>query len=234
MTSSVKLDPEASQEVLEQAIRTDAQLVLEAPAFGNATINGYLISGDETALLMEITSGPAFAIDRMVNVRCEVRLFAERRYGFSAVIQAVPKWGNSRCVALTRPNSISLYDRRRFLRAKLAPSTRVKIEWSRDGATHRHEAAMLNISPEGLACRVESSVASAIEQGSTVITRFKLPQQRDVLELTGTVCNQTPATEGNTILGLHFEPSPENADARAALREVLGVPDPLVATEAYA
>lgn len=234
MTTNVKLDQESSQAVLEQAIHTHAQLVLEAPAFGRTTISGYLISGDDSALLMEITGQSSVPIDRILNVRCDVRLFTERRYGFPAVVQAVPSWGNCRCVALSRPQTISLFERRRFLRAKLAPSTRVGIEWRRDGADHRHEADMLNVSPEGLACRVENSVAQVLDKGGTVVTRFKLPPMREPLELIGTICNQTPASEGYTILGLHFEQISENSAGCAALRDALGESEPVAATEAYA
>ena len=237
MTASVKLDRESSQEVLDRSIRTQAQLVLESPAFEGTTVNGYLISGDETALLMEMTGQPSISVNRLLNVRCEIRLYSDRCYGFSAIIQAVPTWGSSRCLALSRPTTVGLLERRRFLRARLAASTRVLIEWLADGVNHRHTATMLNVSPEGLACRVDSSVACVMEQGSRVRMQFSLPPRTEVLRFQAQVCNKTPASEGHTILGLHFEPRSEDADAFAALREILDVPRPVAApaaTEALA
>jgi hypothetical protein len=234
MTTSVKLDPESSREALDQAIRTQTQLVLESSAFQNTTINGFLISGDDTALLMEVTGQPTVPLDGLLNVRCEGRLYGERRYEFSTTVQAVPTWGNSRCLALSRPRTIGLFERRRFLRAKLAPSTRVRVEWHRDGVDHHYVAAMLNISPEGLACRVGNDVAHAFECGGTLRLEFSLPPRNKTMRLCGTVSNKTPASEGYTILGLHFEFRPEDADTAATLRELLGVPRPVAVTEAYA
>lgn len=218
MTTNIKLDIEESQQILENGIRTQSQLVLESPEFGENTINGYLISGDASALLMEITGQPAIALQRLANCRCDVRLYSDRRYGFSAIIQAIPQWGKSCCLALTRPRTINLYERRRFLRAKLAPSTQVKIEWQANGVMHRHQATMLNISAEGLACRVEDDVAAVVQAGEQVRLQFDLPYCARIFDFQATLCNKTPASEGHTILGLHFETTPGAKEMLSTLR----------------
>lgn len=224
MTSIIQLDAEASQHVLEQAVRTQAQVVLEALDWGPATINGFLVSGDAIALLMEITGRPAVAAHRLPNTRCDARLYAERRYAFASTITAVPRWGSSRCLALARPQTIGVFDRRRFLRACLAPSSRVRLEWTVDGVLQRQVAAMLNISPDGLACRVEGRTAAEVNPGDRIRARFRLPALPDELNVYAIVCSKTPASEGHTIMGLHFQPTPEAAEALAALKEALANP----------
>ena len=231
MTSIIRLNVDASQNVLDRAVHVQAQIVLESPDWGQTTINGFLVSGDGVALLMEITGQPTVAADRLPNTRCEVRLYAERRYAFASTITAVPRWGNSRCLALARPQTIGVLERRRFLRARLAPSSRVRLEWTADGTTQRQVAVMLNISAEGLACRVEDPAAAGLNPGDQIHAKFRLPALPDELVVAATVSNKTPASEGHTIMGLHFQPTPEAAETLTALREALASPQTAAATE---
>ncbi len=221
MNSTANLSVEASQRAIENAVRIQSQVVLESPLLGKATINGFLISGDEAALLLEMTGQLPVQADRLVREPCDVRMYSDRRYRFSSTITGVPKWGASRSLAIARPKTIGITERRRFIRAKLAPSTRVKIEWQHEGVTHRHVAAMLNISPEGLACRIDEGEAALIPPGALVRLRLDLPGDECSLDVGSTVCNKTPASEGSTILGLHFERTPDAEGDLVALRDAL-------------
>ncbi|MEE8385718.1 MAG: PilZ domain-containing protein [Dehalococcoidia bacterium] len=224
MRSAIKLESDVSQRVIENAIRTQAQTVLESPAWPETTINAFMISGDQTAVLLEVTSQLCTPVERILNAPCEAQLYCDQRYRFSTVIIAAPPWGNSRSLAIARPKIISVIDRRRFLRAKLAPSTTVKLQWHRAGITHRHVAAMLNISPEGLACRIADGVATDIEVDDVVEARFEFPDLDRQFSLQAVVSNKTPASEGCIILGLHFVRTPEEADQLAALRQAVRDP----------
>lgn len=221
MHAAVKLDKDASGRAIENAIRTQAQIVLESQAFGETTVNGFLICGDESALLMETTGSLIQSADRILNVRCEARLYADQRYRFSTVIKATPQWGNSRSIAIERPAAISVMDRRRFLRAKLAPSSKVALEWVRAGKTYRHVAVLLNISAEGLACRVDGDAALAIDRDDSIQVRFGFPNFGHQFNFSSGVSNKTPASEGCTILGLHFQRSPDAADDLRLLRDAV-------------
>ncbi|MBN2561131.1 MAG: PilZ domain-containing protein [Phycisphaerae bacterium] len=235
MKATVKLHREASHRAMENAIRTQAQVVLEAPVFGNMTVNGFLISGDDSALLMEVTGQLPVPVEALLGAHCEARLYSDQQYCFSSVIEAAPHWGHSRSLAITRPAILDVMERRRFLRAKLAPSTGVKLECDCAGANHRHTGAMLNISPEGLACRVDNGAAAVIGPGSAVRVRFELPELNRLFDLEATVCNRTPASEGFTIIGLHFKPTAGAVEELAALRGVLQDPATVVSeSEAYA
>lgn len=221
MKSTIRLDSEVSHRIIENAIRTQAQTVLESPAFPDATINAFMISGDQTALLMEVTSQLFAPAEQLLNAPCEAQLYCDQRYRFATVINAIPQWGNSRSLAIARPKTISVIDRRRFLRAKLAPSTTVKLQWQRAGVTQRHVAAMLNISPEGLACRVADGAAMAVEADDPVQVRFEFADLDRLFSLEAVVSNKTPASEGSIILGLRFARLPEEADQLGALRQAV-------------
>lgn len=224
MNEKITLDASASQDALEWAIRTQAQVVLESAVIPNTTVNGSLISGDEHALLMEITGRPARDPNMLLNAAAQVQVYSDRRYNFATIITAAPQWGDTRALAIDRPPILTVVDRRRFARARLAPSSLVKIEWRHAGADHRRVATLLNISPDGLACRVEDPAALAIEPGDPLRVQFALPRQNTIFHLTASASNVTPADGGASILGMQFTRSMETAQLLKKLRASLRSP----------
>jgi len=218
MSSAIKLDQDASRQAIDSAIRTQAAVVLQSPAFPDTTINGFLICGDEKALLMEVTGTPEVDASKLDNAPCEGQIYTNRRYRFSSRITTVPKWGDSYSIALERPSILRVQDRRRFLRAKLAPSCRVRLQWQNAGKSHQHSACLLNISADGMACRIEDVVAVGIEKRTCLKATFELPGHASPIELASMVTNKTPASEGCTILGLQFVGSGKDTRMIAALR----------------
>ncbi|MFH1418939.1 MAG: PilZ domain-containing protein [Planctomycetota bacterium] len=221
MIRSVKLDRDASQRAMDTATRTQAQVVLSGAAFAGTTVNGFLISGDEAALLIEVTGRLPVPIDSLIGAPCETQVFSEQRYIFSTTINSAPRWGKSRVLAISRPGVIAVIERRRFLRAMLAPSSRVDLQWPHGGVTHRHLAAMLNVSADGLACRVDELSAKAIETDSLLQASFDLPGRSEPFHLQATVMNKVPGSDGCTIIGLQFLQTPDIAGQLDALREAL-------------
>jgi hypothetical protein len=221
MDEKITLNADESQRSLESAIRTQAQVVLESSVIPHATINGCLISGDERALLMEITGRPARDPSALVNAIAHVQLYSDRRYGFSTTVTAVPQWGQTRALALDRPAVMTVIDRRRFVRARLAPSSHLKLEWRHATVDHRCIATLLNISTDGIACRVEGPAAPPIEVGDTMRTWFTMPGQDLAFDLSAAVSNVTPASGGSTILGLQFDRSTKTCSQIDRLRESL-------------
>jgi c-di-GMP-binding flagellar brake protein YcgR len=157
----------------------------------------------------------------LLNARCTVVLYADQRYRFSTTITAAPKWGKSRSIAISRPERIEVIERRRFVRTTLAPSSRVRLSWETGSGMHHHSATLLNVSPRGLACRIEEGAAESIASGSYVVARFELPSCENTFEIRSAVQSKTPASEGMVILGMHFDESDENATHLAALRGML-------------
>lgn len=233
--NSVKLDADATNQTLDSAIRTQAQIVLESPEWDNVTLNGYLISGDDKALLMELTGKPKIRLATLPNSTCQAQLYAEQRYVFETKISATPQWGGTQAIAIERPTSLRVLDRRQFARARLAPSSTVKLEWTSDGLARRYTATLLNISPDGLACRVEAPVAESIEAGDILTSRFTLPQSESNFNVESSVLNKTPTGEGPFILGLQFVRSQRNNEELLRLRKTLTGRSPVAtAVETFA
>lgn len=218
MASAIKLSQDASTQALDSAIRSQSPIVLESATFLNITINGFLISGNETTLLMEVTGKPALDAAMLEGTQCTVQMYTDRRYQFSAKISAVPQWGGSYSIALDRPDVLRVLDRRRFLRANLAPSSTVMLDWPDAGGRHSQSATLLNISADGMACRIKDSLAVSIEKQMHLMVTFEMPGRDESFELEAVVTNKTPASEGNTILGLQFVTARRDARSISELR----------------
>jgi len=218
MASAIKLSQDASTQTLDAAIRSQSPIVLESAAFPNVTINGFLISGNKTALLMEVTGRPALDPAKLEGAQCEVQMYADRRYQFTTTISSVPQWGGSYSIAFDRPGTLRVLDRRRFLRANLAPSSKVMLDWPDAGGRHTQSASLLNISADGMACRISDSVAVGIEKHTRLKATFEMPGRDKPFELEAVVTNKTPASEGCTILGLQFVTARRDAKAISELR----------------
>ena len=218
MASAIKLSRDASTQTLDSAIRSQSPIVLESATFPNVTINGFLISGNETTLLMEVTGKPALDPAKLEGAQCTVQMYTDRRYQFSAKISAVPQWGGSYSIALDRPSVLGVLDRRRFLRANLAPSSKVMLDWPDAGGRHSQSASLLNISADGMACRIKDSVAVGIEKHTQLKATFEMPGRDEPFEIEAVVTNKTPASEGCTILGLQFVTARRDARSISELR----------------
>lgn len=234
MRTAIKLDPDASRKVLDAAMQTQAQVILDSPAFTNITINGYLISGDGSTLMMEVTGFIAVPRETLLNARCSAQLFADQHYRFETMIQAVPSWGDNRSIAIARPTVIGVTERRRFVRAKLAPSSQVQLKWTLSGREYIYTGMLLNISADGMACKVPNLAPKLLTRDDIIQTSFSMPGQMRHFNLRAAVMNKTPGSDGSMILGLHFEREPAAAEQLAALEIALHHPESIKqATEAF-
>lgn len=220
MRNVIKLDQTATIQALESAVQQQIPVILETPEFRGATINGFVIAGDAQAILMKVTGRPAIDLSRVIDTRCDGQLYGERRFMFHTRITSAPRWGETQALAFERPCELVVMERRRFFRASLAPSSKVSLSWTRNGRTHQYLAALLNISADGIACRVEDAVALNVDRHERLETSFELPGT-DRIELPVVVSNKMPGSEGCTLLGLQFVCSEQDARKIATLRRAL-------------
>ncbi len=224
MTQAITLDSEASYRAIEGAIRTQAQVIIKMTDSPEVSIQGFLVSGDNSALLTEITGRFPVNESRILDAPCDVMVSCDRRYHYSSRITAIPKWGDSRSLAIARPKIINVGERRRFFRARLAPSTRVDLEWKEAGEIHHFQADLFNISLDGLACRLDESAAMALSRHDSLYVSFHLPGRDELFRFCASVSNKTPASEGCTIVGVQFVRAHENQADLDSLQELLGGP----------
>lgn len=218
MHSKVKLEAEEAVRILDGAVAAHCQIVIEFASAPGRTVNGTILSGDSQSLLVQVTGNPAFEWSTFAGCRCEARIYHDRRYSAETNVVDLPKWGETQGITLARPESIAVLDRRRFLRAKLAPSSKVELEWKTDGTDRRQAVSLLNVSADGMACRVDDAMTSGLEKKRRLRVRFSLPGGDRQIELGARVTNLTPASVGTSIMGLQFTTSKEDAESIRALR----------------
>lgn len=225
MKTTTPLDPESTSAAIERAVGNQAQTAVESPATGGR-INGRLISADCDTILVEITGRPAVDAAKLVGEQCQVQVFDLQHLQFETVINGAPAWGKSLALALVRPRTADVVERRRFRRATLAPSATLNIAWRIGGVLHRHSATLLNVSADGLACRMQAAVVGNIQNGGAVHASFELPGKDggEEFELESIVSNKTPASEGCVILGLQFVRSEAAADQFTRLAVIVRSP----------
>ncbi len=117
------------------------------------------------------------------------------------------------------PAASRIAERRRFWRARLAGSSRVKLQAR--GATNGPVRAacdgrLLNISPDGLACLLSAAEARLLAVGATVEACFELPGVDEPFTLTGRVRAKTPgAADDAYVLGVQFTVGDEECNSAA-------------------
>ena len=108
-------------------------------------------------------------------------------------------------ILLPKPSSLTLADRRRSERRRLKQRATVSLQMGEESGAWTSQGAMLNLSPEGIACRIAREDASRMEVGSVVLVRYGLEEAGQSFEWSARVMNITEGgTAGRTVVGLEF------------------------------
>ncbi len=117
------------------------------------------------------------------------------------------------------------FERRRSRRRRLQKPSEVRLHGLGDELGWHCAGALLNVSNDGIACRIANKDAGALCIGQTIQAVFGLGSSR-TFELTARITNTTPAgTAGHRVLGLEFVEDAKSKAAQAALREAIAGTD---------
>ena len=236
MPFAIDLSPRQSVRTLEQAIRHHAEVLLEPRTWTNlepitcrieraTPQSAHDLPPSKTILLScdlnEIgdawrslsnaphqQDGVLDTFNRLVGTYCDMAIrLGQQVYLCSAdVVKVEPPAPHNATIRihLTRPDAIQVGQRRRFRRVRLADSTKVRLSWG--PKAEEGIGWLCNISPEGLACRVEAQVADHLWIGDKLHTELTLtPTDTQPFVFQAVICNKTPAgTEGKMIVGMQF------------------------------
>ena len=165
MQYAIEISERQSRRVLELAVRMQSQLLIEPVGIPERTVLGFVASGDPDVLVAELT-GPAHPwLRELVGRNAGVQLFQDERYLFNSKILSGPTWHEGEQVTLESPGIVQVMQRRRFWRAKLAPSSPVSLRWTSNGRSLHTNGPLLNVSSEGLACKLDAGAAQSIGIG---------------------------------------------------------------------
>lgn len=125
-------------------------------------------------------------------------------------------------IRLPKPSSLTLADRRRSERRRLKQGATVTLQMGKANDSWTSQGAMLNLSREGIACRIAREDASRMEVGCGVLVRFGLEEVGQSFEWSARVTNITEGgTAGRSVVGLEFIIDHEGEADRARLCRVL-------------
>ncbi len=153
-------------------------------------------------------AAPLETYARLVGTYCDATLrLGEHRYVFSTDVVGVrarPSVGSPE-LHVARPDVLQVRQRRRFWRFEPAQSAQVHLRWSTNDQPFGTGVGWLcNVSPDGLACRVQMRVADQLQIGDELRADLALvPGESEPIHVEVALCNKTPGgSEGAMILGL--------------------------------
>ncbi len=218
------LQSAATDRVLAEALNTRAGVKLYVDGDGvQVDASGEIAGGDDAHLVIRLTHpDPVLRTcppDRPLRVTMTV---ADAQYEFETRCVEQPTTSDARVIRILRPRTITSADRRRSLRRFLRGTTNVGLRAPDANEEWHCNAVMLNLSPDGIACRMSEQHAGPLHIDQTVRVTFHLGRPSRLFDLTGRVSNITRgATPGQLVVGLEFAVDRRSEESRAGLRRVL-------------
>ena len=219
----IDLTEAQSAQLMEKALRAKAGVALRPKVErGVAELIGRVVEVRGDVLVVE-AGRPEQGID-LRSAYCNATLSViGGEYLFSTHVLDVQRQDAGVLLEVSRPLLLQTWQRRRFIRASVADSARVFIGAPGAFDQHHCEGAVLNVSHDGLACRVEKRAADGREIGETVSLSFVLEPRQGAIEMNAAIKGKTPGgTEGTIILGMQFENVEHASEQRARLASALG------------
>jgi c-di-GMP-binding flagellar brake protein YcgR len=219
MSFAIELNERQSNRILEQAMRRQAEILIEARSgSGDGPITGEIVPDNSGDLALSVKNEPNVLLENLIGVYVEGHIqMGECRYLFSThVIDVAPNEGHGKIV-LRRPSVIMVIQRRRFWRTRYAESSDVEISYEVGSSRQTVFGGLCNISPDGLAVLVSTRLAEGMLIGETVRTQFELPGLNHLFKFDAILCNKTPGGDKESIiLGLQFA-NPERSEKSLAI-----------------
>jgi len=129
-------------------------------------------------------------------------------------------------VRVLKPLTITSAERRRSPRRRLRKPTDVALQGSEPDDGWHCTAAMLNLSPEGIACRIPAQDADLLHIGQTLQVSFQLHASAPTLDLNGRIISITQGgTPNHLVVGLEFIMDRRLKASRATLWDALETTD---------
>lgn len=196
----------ALDDVLADLIKRRGRVQVRSEATaGEAAWDGVIAEATDEYLSLELVMSDANANSIQVSTPLRVVFQTGRtRYTFSTPCVAVSSEAESTLVRVKRPIGVTKVERRRSPRRGLREPVRLRIRSDRAGHALDEWASLLNLSADGLACRISSNAAvGTIDDVLRVSFALDHPDAR--FDLRARVINVTQgASDDISILGLEF------------------------------
>jgi hypothetical protein len=218
----VDISPDVTVRIIERAVRKNAAIRLEfSEVLGIDEQVGRLTCARRDSLIVTLDVVRPEATWR--SACCDGSFMLDHaEYMFTSSILDFSTNGPSGALEILRPELLQTWQRRRFMRATVADSARVVLSAPGDFDHPWFAGDILNVSEDGLACRVERVDADRRAIGDVLGVKFPLGSDDRPHTLNAVVKSKTPGgTEGTIILGIQFDAGAEESEAKSRLAAAL-------------
>lgn len=217
------LDPTASAAVFEQA----AELGTAVRVFADTDLSVVLLEGELNKVTDQILwvlathkNSSSLALNVLATLQAEFTL-GKVTYLFDVLGLDESTDPDDQTVQIPKPATIAVTERRRTRRRQFHNATDLTLKQIGCDSTAPIRAALLNVSCDGLACRVPESALDSIPPEKPIEVSFALSASGRTFELTGHAVSRSEAgTPGLWVIGFEFEKGRQSKQ-RSALREAL-------------
>lgn len=212
----------ASRGLLARGVERSSPVTLEVELGGGLiAIKGLLHSLDGETIIVRWPRPGRVSAASLKNkaARCTL-IVDDAAYEFEAEIRESRHSKTVRSLCLVAVGELVERERRRARRRTLHERTPVTLYVDAGAAEAVCEASLLNISAEGLACRVSKQDVALLERADGVCAEFWLGRV-GALRLNVRVVTATPSGQSAVILGLECLNDPETLQDRRRLQEAL-------------
>ena len=217
------LTPRQARRVLEQALRTQAELEIEPRTRPeDEPLSGRIVGQDGNLLRVDFKQGaPRLPVSALVGAFCDVRLvLSGQLYLFSTCVVDVLDTQSPVRLLVAVPDTLQVANRRRFERRTISEFTQVRL-WPQ-GSKTPYICELCNISGDGLACRmVRGELEELLLVGDEVRVRFGMMHSGEIFELLSVVCNKSVTPDRTQlIVGVEFRMSPTDPQTMDGVRRL--------------
>jgi len=207
-----------SNRVIEQAVRCRAKITLEPRSWpDHEALPVVVLGSDERLLRVETVAEHDLPLESLVGVHLDAQMtLGQTLYLFDSHLAEIDYDRTKAVLLLDRPKTLQVTQRRRFQRKALRPTCQVRLDPKPGGNGGPVSGELLNLSPDGMACRLVEEAAEPIPVGQRLHVAFCLQDAEPGFEFDAVLTNKSHAgSEGNFILGLAFRAGPKDRRAKA-------------------
>lgn len=219
----IRLDGRKSQEVLSSAVQQGRTIDIYAdPEVSVVLLNGLLVDSNDSHLFICVhcENATEMAMNALSTLHAEFTLDGMVYRLETSELDDLAS-GEEHLVRIPRPEFITRVERRRSRRYGFRRTTDVEIALGRNGQGERLQGLLLNLSVDGLACKVSNAEAVRLATYQTVTVTFRISGGHPPLVLTGRVASRTPGgSQGCTVIGVEFDEQTDVKQRERVIGEV--------------
>lgn len=218
------LNRDASAQILSQACRKGALVRLHVTVAGvEAICTGVAVANDRSKLTIKVRriAPSVAAVLRDSAVRADIGL-ADAWYTFETrSMSPVPQVADG-LLHITAPTAMSVIERRKSRRRRFHGPSEVTLRAIGGTEPWHGRARLLNLSADGIACKVREEDTPRTTTGRRFHVLFRLDGSRHEFNLIGRVVNVTRGGSlDHAVVGMQFVDEDQSASDIRTLREAL-------------